>query len=466
MLALLALPALAGDLDVQVSLDALVATSKNGDPGAGQPESLASGDLGMRAKLDLTELDGRFRAHVDYRGRQPVFGQFRNSALPLLYRAEARYAPVKDVLWIGAGRFIAPTSVFLPIDGLNVTYTRKGWRAGLFAGRRAISTGRANIGFGDLLPAVGGFFGVQQNRWGVDATVAWSQDLLKVGAATEGIEEKAGGLTGVVRANARPVDILSFGGQVALQQQATYYLGPTWTEATVEVQALDLFNALGWASIKPTDWLRVDVDGIHQNVAVYAAGTIEGEDQVEDLQEPRFTDARLRVRIGPPQIGWLRPMLRYRVRPDRTELRVGARLDVNDFGVPGPYATVQGAMDDIRGESQKQDVGSRDRTFGSAAVGFRGTGSVLPGLDAQLGASYVERAASPVSGRRVDPANPGLPSTSDDLQPFTLEADPIVFARAFYSGKRWFGGLDFEKHLSEPEVRALVQFGVLTEVGW
>jgi len=154
--------------------------------------------------------------------------------------------------------------------------------------------------------------------------------------------------------------------------------------------------------------------------------------------------------------------VRYRVRHDRTELRVGARLDVNDLAVPGLYVTAQGAFDDIAGEAvAKQDVGSRDRTFGSAALGFRDFG-----LDAKLGGSYVERAASPVSGRRVDPANPGLPNTSDDLQPFTLEADPILFARVFYSGKRWFAGGDFEKHLTEPEVRALLQVGILTEVGW
>ncbi|MEZ4320642.1 MAG: hypothetical protein R3F61_24380, partial [Myxococcota bacterium] len=344
---------------------------------------------------------------------------------------------------------------------VNVTYTRSGWRAGLFGGRRAITTGRQTLGYDTFLPAVGGFFGLQRDRFGADATVAWSQDLLRIGASTEAIEETAGGLSAVVRANARPVDTVSFGGQVAAHQQAKYLLGPTWSEATVEVQALGLFNALAWVSLKPTDWLRVDVDGIHQNVAVYAAGTIEGGERVEDLQEPRFTDARLRVRLGPPKIGWLRPEIRYRVRPDRTELRTGVRLDVNDLGVPGLYTTFLGMVDNISGEDQKQDVGSRDRTMGSAAVGFHDFG-----LDARVGASYVERAAAPVSGRRVDPANPGLPTTSDDLQPFTLEADPILFARAFYSGRRWFGGVDFEKHLSEPEVRALLQVGILTEVGW
>ncbi|MEZ4322695.1 MAG: hypothetical protein R3F61_34830, partial [Myxococcota bacterium] len=143
-------PVWAGDLDAQIAADGLVATSKNAGPGAGTPENMTSGEIGLRVRADLTELDGRFRAHVDYRGRAPILGEkgeFRNSALPLLYRAEARYAPVKDVLWIGAGRFIAPTSVFLPLDGVNVTYTRSGWRAGLFGGRRAISTGRQTLGY-------------------------------------------------------------------------------------------------------------------------------------------------------------------------------------------------------------------------------------------------------------------------------------------------------------------------------
>ena len=42
---------------------------------------------------------------------------------------------------------------------------------------------------------------------------------------------------------------------------------------------------------------------------LWASGTIEGGVRTDDLQEPRFTDARLRVRVGPPKIGWLRPML-------------------------------------------------------------------------------------------------------------------------------------------------------------
>ncbi len=444
-----------------VAGDTLVATSSNDDPGTGPKENLSAAELGLRIRANLEELDGRFTAHVDYRGRSPIAGTFRNAPLPLLYRAEARFGIVEDVLFVGVGRSIAPTPVFLPYDGINLTYNRKGWRAGIFGGRRAISTGRQNLGFGQFLPAVGGFVGVDKQRWGADATVAWSQDLYQVaaGATDETIDDVQGGLSGLARFYARPADVISFGGQVSLHQQAKYFIGPTWTEATVEVEALDLFHVLGWTSLEPTDWLRVDLDGIHQNVAVYAAGTLEGDDRIEDLQEPRFTDVRLRLRTGPPKIGWFRPMVRYRVRPDRRELRVQARLDVNELGVPGLYTTLLGAFDDISGG--KQDVGGRDRTFGSAAVGFRDFG-----LDARLGASYVERAASPVSGRRVDPANPGLPNTSDDLQPFTLEADPILFGRFFYSGGRWFGGLDVEKHLTEPEVRAMLQLGVQAKVGW
>lgn len=50
--------------------------------------------------------------------------------------------------------------------------------------------------------------------------------------------------------------------------------------------------------------------------------------------------------------------------------------------------------------------------------------------------------------------------------PFVLEADPIASARVFYSDRRWFLGVDLEKHLTEPEARVFVQVGALAEVGW
>ncbi|MCA9568032.1 MAG: hypothetical protein KC656_09325, partial [Myxococcales bacterium] len=321
--------------------------------------------------------------------------------------------------------------------------------AEVHGGRRAISTSRRNVG--GFLPAAGLDVGYTGDRVVVDGSVAWSEDRLFVGGT--GVTQDVGGLTGQLRATVRPNDTVLVGAHTSFTQGDTYAIGPTWADGVVEAQALGLFQASGWGSWSPSDPVRLDVDVLHQNVQSWSVGLVD--ESTDAIVRPRFTDVRAKLRLGPPKVGWLEPSVRYRVRPDRTEVRMQLRFDVNDLVVPGLYLRTRGAFDDIHGEGQAQDVGSRDRTFGAASLGWR-----KDGFDGSLGASYVQRGAKPVSSRTT------TSTTSDDLMPFVLEADPIASARVFYSGKRWFSGLDVEKHLSQDEVRALLQIGVLTEVGW
>lgn len=465
--------ALAGRLDGQVGLDLLSATSKAEGPGTGPSENLSAHELGIRVKARFQELDDRLRIDVDYAGREPIAGTYRNTARRLLYEAQVSYQVVPERLTVGFGRFAAQAPTFLLVDGLNVTYTSKAISAGLFGGRRGVSSSLGNLGVKDWLPAVGGWFGVHVQRVQAQATLVYQTDRVRVASAGNGrwLEDDVGGLQAQVRVSAQPVDALDVGGSVSFIQAATYRLGPTWAEAELEAAALGLFNAWAWANVKPTHWLRIELDGGHQAVQTFRVGTVDGEGVDDDdvVQRPRFTDARLGLRVGAPKYFWVRPMLRYRLRPSgaglkegtRTELRAGLQLDVHHVGIPGPYFRGALAFDDVGGSSADDDIGFLDRTYGRAALGFR-----KAGFDGSLGASYVQRAALPVSGRRASQANAGIPDSSEDLQPFTLEADPILFGRLFYSGRRFFGGADVEKHLTEPEVRVFLQLGVVAGVGW
>lgn len=430
-----------------VAVDALHASSSNPGPGAGAEEKLSHQDLGLRVRMTLRELDDKLAVHVDYRGREDIGGALSNRTLRLLFRAEARY-DVSDTVTVGAGRFLPDTPTFLVVDGARLDVERKAVSGGVFAGRRAISSSRDNLG--GFLPALGAYGSWFGARGRLDGTVSWSEDRITLGGAE--LFEDVGGVSGQLRGHVVARDDLRFGGQLSAVQGATYALGPTWAEGTAEARAVGLFQGLGWMTYDVGKALQVDVDALHQAMQRWSTGTV---DQTEENVRPRFTDVRLRVKVGPPEIGWLRPMVRYRIRPDRTELRAQIAGDVHELGVPGLYARGRVAFDDIRGEGQAQDAGFFDRTFGAADLGLR-TG----GLDASIGASYVQRGAKPVSSRTV------AATESDDLMPFVLEADPLAAARVFYSGKRWFVGADVEKHLTEPEARVFVQVGLLTEVGW
>lgn len=439
--------AFAGSIDGMAAVDVLTAGSHNPGPGAGAPARLGHTDLGLRLRLNVRELDDRLGVHVDYRGREALGGTLQTVPLRLLFRAEARLELV-DGLTLGAGRFVASSPTFTVVDGLRLRLDRQRAWAEFHAGRRAISTSRKNLG--GFLPVVGLDGGLTLDRVTLDASLAWSEDQQFVGGT--GITQDIGGLTGQVGLLARPTDTVRFGARSAFSQGDAYAIGPTWADGTVEARAIGLFNAMGYVTLQPSEPVRLDLDLLHQNVQSWSIGTV---DDVDTVVRPRFTDVRLRARLGPPSIGWFRPMVRYRIRPDRRELRVQARVDVHDLGLPGLFLRTRVAFDDIHGESQAQDVGSRDRTFGAASVGYR-----RHGFDGSLGASYVQRGATPLSSRTANA------TTSDDLMPFVLEADPLATARLFYSARRWFVGVDLEKHLSEPEARAYVQIGALTEMDW
>lgn len=465
--------ALAGELDGQLSLDLLSATSRAEGPGTGPSETLAAHELGMRLRVRLRELDDRLQLAVNYQGREPIAGTFRNTSRRLLYEAQISYQVLPERLTVGFGRFAAPAPTFLLVDGLNVKYSTRSVSFGLFGGRRGVSSSLVTLGAKDWLPVAGGWFQLHLDRVQAQATVLYQQDKVRVAAGGNGefYEDDVGGLQAQVRASAQPVDQLDVGASVSFVQAATYRLGPTWAEADFEAAAFGLFNAWAWANVRPTKWLRIELDGGHQTMQAFRLGTVDGTGTETDdvVQLPRFTDLRLGLRAGAPKYFWVRPMMRFRLRPSgigpsqgtRTDLRAGLQLDVHHVGIPGPYFRGALAFDEVGGDDQRDDIGFFDRTYGRAALGFR-----KAGFDGSLGASYVQRAALPVSGRRVSAANTGIPDSSEDLQPFTLEADPILFARLFYGGKRFFGGADLEKHLTEAEFRVFLQVGVLAGVGW
>lgn len=447
LLALLLNAARAGDLVGEVSVDTLHATSVSDEAGAGPERALSATELGFRVRLDLRELDERLELNVDYRDVEPVAGTFPNRALRLLYAGELRYAVVEDHLVVGLGRFLAPAAVLTPVDGARVEVEAGDLRLAAYGGRRGFTQSRANLPFGDMLPAAGGSVGYTVERLHLTALGGWSVDRYPLLVANP-VEQDVGGGHALLTVSSLPVDGWRVGGQGAFLQQASYQLGPAWSDLAVEVEAFDVWRGLVWTDVEPKSWLRLGADLLHQEVGVYGAGSVDGAGVQVALQEPRFTDARLEGDVGLWKHGWLRPLGRYRIRPDRREVRVGSALDLDDLGVAGPFVSGLVWVDDVEGEVP-------DRVLWSASAGWdRGV------LELEAGASFVERELGPFGSRRADGAS------GEDLQPFVLEAQKVGFLRGFLSMDQWFAGLDLERSLVDPEVRVFLQVGALGEVGW
>ncbi len=466
---LLLLPnvAAAGYARGQVGLDLFYAESRDAQPTDGIAERLAAQELGMRIRFNGREIDDRLRLDIDYRGREPVGGDIQNATLRLLYQGEISFAVIKDRLTVAAGRFIAPAALLLPVDGLRVQLSPvPTLHLSVFGGRRAISISRRNLGFDRIRPAVGGQVRFVDGALTVEVAGAYAEDqaVLLKGSADESQEVTedygSGSLYG--RLTWRPIRSLYVGGQVSFLEQARYILGPSWNAVELDVDTFNVWSGNLFGDWRPLRGVQIDYTFHYQRATAYRAGLrFEEGGPLDEDQAPDFLEHRVRFGWRPLDLGWIRLRGRLRDRPDRQERRVGVSVRADRLGLRGLYVQGRVFYDDIAFDDDVEAPPDLDRLWWSAALGYRNYG-----LDAQLGARLLERFGNAVSGRRFNARQPGEPDAIVDLSPFTIQTQRILFLRAFYSGRFYFGGLDLERNIEDNEFRVVVQAGTFMEAAW
>ena len=437
-------------------------------PGSGNT-TLDAGDLGTRflyaSKLDLPGRPARLQ--IDYHGRDAVLGNTLNSDLHLFYAANLTLS-VDDSSQLQLGRFLAPSVVLLPVDGLRLTRDHKlaGGKAvaQFFAGRRGVLTSRRNVPIGDFLPAIGADWQWRNQRFSAGGSLAYSEDDAILLKASEEVKRHYGSMQGALQGSVALSPGLTVNLRIAGFEHATVTLGPNWSELDLDVEALDLWHATGMLRWRPNrDWrLRY---GFHrQQASVYRVG-VQLEDDAGDLTRipdpgfsPTFTDHRLRAerrfRLGASN-GWIRAGARYRERADRSERRTGAELQVSNILIKGTSLQLAGFIDRISGRKGNPIVLDGDRRSFMATLGYR-----WAGWNVEAGANWLDRNA-PYSGRSFTLADPDEPRNARDQSLFVLEAQTHAFLRTFWTGRRFFAGLDLERNLEDGgEFRAFAQFGV------
>jgi hypothetical protein len=460
--------AASGDADGEVGLDFLRAGTSQSPPVGGQPESLVAQEAGIRLRFRARELDRRLSLEVDYRGREPIGGDVQTSTLRLLYAAELRFRLIERALTIGAGRFVAPSVMFLPVDAGRAEVSIDRVTIAAFGGRRAITTSLRNVDLGEFLPSAGVSASYDDPMVFAEAAYAYSRDraLLPVGGASLENELTYHSSSIYARARARLLDELSAGGQIAFAQRASYVLGPTWTDISLSLQAVGFWNGVFYVDFRPLKELRFNYDLQSQRAEIDRTGLLAGAPSDTGMRslipafvDPRFTDNQLRAAYRFLDVGWVRAMFRWRLRSDRHELRYGGSLDLDRIGVPGLLARGFVLRENVTLDNPGPDL---DRTLWSASAGYKNFG-----LDVEAGVSFIERRAGPLSSRAASIRDPADPSRPVDLSPFVLEAQRIAFVRAFYGSGAWFTGLDAEQNLADSkEQRFFIQLGALVEGDW
>lgn len=447
-------------IDAEASVDVLTANAINTNVGAGDPAELTASEIGLGARLYATGFSRHAHLDVDYQGRQPVAGNAQNSAIHLLYKAELSADLLNHLLFIGVGRFLAPSAVMLPVDGARVHLSLWKLELRVFGGRRAITSTRGNVDFSNFLPAAGGSAALTLPRLQAELGLSFSRDevpLLK--GTTKGAFDA---LSAFGRATGRPFDWLVAGAEVATAQRASYVLGPTWTSIALDPRTVDLFYAVAFVEVRPLPSLRLGYDFHFQQADLFRAGVrLDANDpQVTAVGfTPQFIDNRVRVRWRAFDLGWLGPEARLRIRPDWQELRVGGTADLAPGWARG--LCLRGGFTYEKMLPTGTTPAPADRSYWSASLGWR-----WRGLDLAVGASDVQRSTLPLSGRVYTPYD-DTPTQPADLSPFVLEAQRIAFVRAFYGSDVWFAGLDFEQSLTDArERRVYAQLGARLEKMW
>lgn len=443
----LASPAWGGELDSFVALDTLAATSRTEADNSG-PSPTAAADLGITVRSEVTEADDRLVIGLDYRGRAPVAGLFRNREQHLLYRVDAAWRAGR--VTVGGGRFFAPSAIWLSMDGVRVRYEPGKLHVFGFAGRRAISLSRRNVPLNAFLPVVGVGVGFAGDRVFADVTGNVAGDRVVLGNPGDEVEQDVTAGSARARVSVRATDRASVGGQLSVANDQSYAVGPDAGELVLTVRALSLYRVSAFSSWRVSDSARLGATFLHQQVSVVADDTLG-----LDIIDPSFTDLRVRGVIGRATLGFVRPDVRLRLRQARTELRVGGAAELHPTKVTAFFGFLRGWIE--RGFTAEAPA---DHVRWQVGAGWeRGAGQIEAGI------GIVDRGPGAVSGRVPD-RNGSLQPTSDDLSPFVLEAQNVAFARGFVTGRWWFAGADFEANLLDREVRAFVQLGLLGSKSW
>lgn len=406
------------------------------------PIRFSSGDLGLRLRGTVSN-DRGLSVWWDYHGREPLYGTTPVSPQRLVYRMEVvgDAGPVE----VGAGRFMAPSVVLLPVDGARLRLRTPGFELALFAGRRAISTSRTNVPWNRFLPAGGLSVRVGGQTVELRLSGAAYQDLLVLGtplAPTPWLPYSSGNAT--LSGLLRPTDVWTFGVQSTASPRLVYEY-PTTETLTASVTVDDVYQVVGFAEARPSaDW-RFGFNVAYQRALVTASGPV--------VLSPDFEEVSVRADRRLDGIGWLRADARERLRGVRTETDLGLTVDLIDLG--SPFVRLAADATGIGGPDQPDDIGLVDRAHWRASGGWR-----AGALDLEAGASLLQRAAVPVSGISGALLSVDATRSTNDLSPFVLEAQTVCFARAFYGSRRWFGGLDLEVSPASADIRSYVQIGV------
>jgi hypothetical protein len=418
---------------------------------------LTNAELGITARIDLRDVAKRWDFKLDFMGREGFIG---NSSWNQLIELSASVRLASDRVKISIGRMKTPGGFWLIVDGLKLDVKYTSWLGqSAWGGIRSYTTGRRDTWMGPedavVLPLVGTSLWVAHRLVDAQLSFSWSRDAIDLrlgrvggrGALERHVEDEYF-LDGYV--SLYPVDKLSLsagfslGSRYDVQFDAMNPFGPT----TLGIATIGAVGAYGTVEYRPLKPLRLLYTFNYERVRLIESQLLLTTAAGAPVQAAAgsFQDHALKIsyRIWRALKAEARYRLRYRENTDlEHHVLVGLWGDELWKGI-GANLSVGVDIDTLAAKEH-------DRVIYNAGLSY-----LRPHLDLALGITFTDGIGSGLPFSHHQNTGGAAPT---QLFPYVLEANRIVYLRAFGTFWKMFAGLDLEENLDSAQIRMLLQIG-------
>jgi hypothetical protein len=440
---------------------------------------LSGAEVDQSIRTDIRDAVDHVDFRLDYLGRTGFVdlglwhrpGAVGNSSEQLVRELSATFHPSKSVL-VTVGRFPTPGDFWLITNGAKLQVDYAPWLTqAVYGGLRAFTSGYQEALVSSnpaALGIAGTSFDIHTPRSDTQLLFTWAMDRLdfsnQLSPADTLVQEHhvEDGYFFQATSSVRPtLSTTLFGGarlgtRYDMQFNAVTPFGPT----TIGVANLGSANAWEVAEWEPQGLagrLRFQYQWNLQRVSVYQSQLIgvganglpvyaaDGNFQDHGF----FVLGRLRRALR----GDFGYRLRFRENGDVEHHFIGGLRDAHLFGHFG----YRGSLDLTVIRPATIFFAPTVKKF-IRAVYALDLGYMDRFVDATVGIHYIDAIGSNMLSSQYVPSPAGTVQTN--LFPFALDVDRVVVESLFYSGDRFYGGIDVEESLVSWQLRALVQLGV------
>jgi hypothetical protein len=442
-------------------------------------KSLSNLELDQSIRADVRNVADAVDFRLDYLGREGFVGlglwlrpdATGNSNEQILRELSARIR-LADPVHLTLGRFSTPGDFWLIADGAKLEFDYTPWlRQTIYGGTRAFTSGYQEA---DLIanPAPLGLAGssldVHSEVFDSQVLFTWAMDRLDfsnqlVGGALVQEHHVENGYFLQATSAWRPNRSVMLLGGVRIGTRYDMQFNAVTPYGATNIGSADLgsINAWGLAEWSPENLrggLRLQYQWNYQKIDVYQSQLIglgtNGQPVSSadgDFQDHGLT---LMARLH----GTTRANVSYR-------LRLRQNGDVENhfvYGLRDPHLLghlgYTGSLDLTIIDPATIFFAPQVKKFVRVVYAFDAT-YIDHHFDARVGIHYIDSLGSNMLSSQYPPPASGTLQTQ--LFPFALESDRVLVQSLFYSGERFYGGVDFEESVVSWQLRTLAQIGMV-----